>query len=68
MKNNFRRLQLMIQIFGSACFYNCEATNYGVTCIGRFSPEVLLKALKYKFKMNVFIWLTRENYSITLTD
>ena len=72
MKNNFRRLQLMIQIFGSSSFYNCEATNYGVTCIGRFSPEVLLKALKYKFKMNVspsgFIWLTRGNYSITLTD
>jgi len=72
MKNNFKRLQLMIQIFGSTCFYNCEATNYNASCIGRFNPEVLLKALKYRFKMNAspngYIWLTRGSYSITLTD
>ncbi len=72
MKNNFVRLQLLIQIFGSDSFYNCEVTKNAVTCMGRFSPEVLLKALKYKFKMNVspsgYIWLNRGSYAITLTD
>jgi len=72
MKQNFRRLQMLINIFGSSCFYNCEATNYSASCIGRFSPEVLLKALKYKFKLSVtssgYLSLIRGNYSITLTD
>jgi hypothetical protein len=72
MKNNFVRLQLLIQIFGSDSFYNCEVTRSAATCMGRFNPEVLLKALKYKFKMtaspNGYIWLTRGSYSITLTD
>ena len=72
MKNNLRRLQMLINIFGSAPFYNCEATNYSASCIGKFSPEVLLKALKYKFKLSVtssgYLSLTRSNYLITLTD
>jgi len=72
MKQNFRRLQMMIQIFGSSCFYNCEATNYSASCIGRFNPKVLLKALEYKFKLSVtssgFLSLTRGNYVITLTN
>jgi len=72
MKNNLKRLQMMIQIFGSSCFYNCEATTYNASCIGRFSPDVLLKALKYRFKLTVspsgFIWLNRGPYSITLTN
>ena len=72
MKNNLKRLQTMILIFGYGCFYSCEATKYSASCIGKFSPDVLLKALKYKFKMNAspsgYIWLTRGNYSITLTD
>jgi len=72
MKNNFRRLQMMIIIFGTASFYNCEATNYTASCIGRFNPELLLKALKYKFKLSVtssgYLSLTRGNYVITLTN
>ena len=72
MKNNFKRLQMINQIFGYSAFYSCEITKYSASCIGKFNPEVLLKALKYKFKMNAspsgFIWLTRGNYSITLTD
>ena len=72
MKNNFRRLQMLIKIFGSAPFYNCEATRYSASCIGNFNPEVLLKALRYSFHLTIspsgYIWLTRGNYSITLTN
>jgi len=63
---------MMILIFGSSSFYSAEATRTSASCIGRFNSEVLLKALKYKFRMTVspsgYIWLTRGNYSITLTD
>jgi hypothetical protein len=72
MKYNLKRLQLLILIFGSASFYNCEATKSGAFCMGKYNPEVLLKALIYKFKLAVSpsgnLWLTRGNYSITLTD
>jgi hypothetical protein len=72
MKNNLRRLQMLIRIFGPDHFFNCEATNYSASCIGRYNHEMLLKALKYNFKLSItssgYISLTRGNYSITLTD
>jgi hypothetical protein len=62
----------MISIFGSDSFYNCEVTKTAVTCMGKYDPALLLKAMKYKFKLavspNGYLWLTRGKYSITLTD
>ena len=72
MKNNLKRLQKMVSIFGSDTFYNCEVTKNAVTCMGKYDSRLLLKALKYKFKLsaspNGYLWLTRGKYSITLTD
>jgi hypothetical protein len=72
MKNNLTRLHALLRIFGERHFYHCEATASSATCMGKFNSELLLKALKYRFKMEVssngFIWLRRGNYSITLTD
>jgi hypothetical protein len=72
MKNNFRRLQMLIKIFGSDHFFNCEATNYAASCIGKYNHELLTKVLEYKFKLSVtssgYLSLIRGNYSITLTD
>jgi len=72
MKNNIRRLQTLLKIFDISHFSCIEATNYSVSCICKFNSEVLLKALKYKFKLTVstsgYITLNRGNYYITLTD
>jgi hypothetical protein len=72
MKQNIKRLQLLISIFGSDCFYTCEVNKRTITCMGVYDPQLLLKALKYKFKLaaspNGYLWLTRGKYSITLTD
>jgi hypothetical protein len=72
MKSNLKRLQLLILIFGSDSFYNCEATKSTVTCMGVYDSKLLLKVLKYKFKLSIspngYLWLTRGKYSITLTD
>lgn len=72
MKNNFKRLQLLVSIFGSDSFYNCEVNKRTITCMGVYDPKLLLKALQYKFKLsaspNGYLWLTRGSYSITLTD
>jgi hypothetical protein len=72
MKNNFRRLQMLIKIFGADKFFCCEATGYSVICLAKFNPSLLSAALKYRFKLAVttsgYIALTRGAYSITLTD
>ena len=63
---------MILKIFGTDNFFNCEATNYAASCIGRFKATVILKALTYKFEVSVttngYIRLTRGCCSITLTD
>jgi hypothetical protein len=71
MKNNYRRLQLLLKIFGCESFYSCEFTKGEVYCQGKFDTSVLSKADQYRFKIHISavgnVALTRGNYKIVLT-
>jgi hypothetical protein len=71
MKNNYRRLQTLLRIFGPEAFYSCEITNSMVYCVGKFNTEILSRADQYRFKIRITslgnIGLSRGNYLLVLT-
>jgi hypothetical protein len=44
MKNNNRRLQALLKIFGYGAFYSCEITSSMLYCMVKFNAETLSKA------------------------
>jgi len=71
MKDNIRRLQWCLRLFGYKNFYSVGATEYGVTMQGVFSTDVTSKAKSLRFSQaiddNGYIRLKRGNIEITLT-
>ncbi|KAF5039052.1 hypothetical protein DSECCO2_547980 [anaerobic digester metagenome] len=71
MKDNIRRLQWCLRLFGYNKFYSVGATEYGVTMQGVFSTDVTKKAKSLRFSQTIeetgYIGLTRGNIKITLT-
>jgi hypothetical protein len=72
MKNNYRRLQTLLRIFGPEAFSRCEISASEVYCMGKFRADFLTTADKYRFKIGISslgnIRLTRGNYQIILTE
>lgn len=71
MKNNLRRLNAIMKIFGDV-FYDVGIDSYTIKLQGNYKPETIVKAMTYKFNVGAckrtgFILLTRGIYSITLT-
>ena len=71
MKDNIRRLQWCLRLFGYKNFYSVGATEYGVMMQGAFSIDVTKKAKSLRFSQaiedNGYIRLKRGNIEITLT-
>jgi hypothetical protein len=71
MKDNIRRLQWCLRLFGYKNFYSVGATEYGVTMQGFFSTDVTKKAKSLRFSQvvddNGYIRFKRGNIEITLT-
>ena len=71
MKDNIRRLQWCLRLFGYQNFYDVGATGYGVTMQGDFSTDVTNKAKSLRFSQaiddNGYMSLKRGNIEITLT-
>ena len=71
MKDNIRRLQWCLRLFGYKSFYSVGATEYGVTMQGVFSTDVTKKAKSLRFYQEIddngYIRLKRGNIEITLT-
>ena len=71
MKDNIRRLQWCLRLFGYKNFYSVGATEYGVTMQGAFSTDVTKKAKSLRFSQvvddNGYIRFKRDNIEITLT-
>jgi hypothetical protein len=71
MKDNIRRLQWCLRLFGYKNFYSVGATEYGVTMQGFFSADVAKKAKSLRFSQavddNGYIRFKRDNIEITLT-
>ena len=71
MKDNIRRLQWCLRLFGYKNFYSVGAMEYGVTMQGVFSTDVTKKAKSLRFYQaihdNGYIILKRGNIEITLT-
>lgn len=71
MKDNIRRLQWCLRLFGYKNFYSVGATEYSVTTQGAFSADVSKKARSLRFSQaiddNGYMSLKRGNIEITLT-
>lgn len=71
MKQNIRRLDRLVKLFGYESFYRVGITIYNVEAQGHFTPEIIKKAMALKFKSSVstsgYVELERGNYKITLT-
>ena len=71
MKDNIRRLQWCLRLFGYKSFYSVGAKEYGVTMQGFFSADVAKKAKSLRFYQEIddngYIRLKRGNIEITLT-
>ena len=71
MKDNIRRLQWCLRLFGYKNFYSVGATEHRVTMQGVFSTDVTRKAKSLRFSQavddNGYIRLKRGNIEITLT-
>jgi hypothetical protein len=71
MKDNIRRLQWCLKLFGYKNFYSVGATEYGVTMQGVFSADVAKKAKSLRFSQEIndngYIILKRGNIEIILT-
>jgi hypothetical protein len=73
MKNNYRRLGVMLSLFQGCSFY-CYTVYETTVCLqGRFHSDIVKKAQKLRFKVNIneqngYVELTRNLYTITLTE
>ena len=71
MKDNIRRLQWCLRLFGYKNFYSVSATEWGVSMQGAFSTDVTKKAKSLRFYQvvddNGYIRFKRGNIEITLT-
>ena len=75
MKDNLRRLNALIKIFGEV-FYAISATDYRPVSVQGFYNELVInKAIEMGFKDESYDYsgrhytkLTKGNYEITLTD
>lgn len=71
MKDNIRRLQWCLKLFGYKNFYSVGATEYGVSMQGAFSTDVTKKAKSLRFYQEIddtgYIRFKRGNIEITLT-
>ena len=71
MKDNIRRLQWCLRLFGYKNFYSVGATEYSVSMQGVFSTDVTKKAKSLRFSQTIedngYIIMKRGNIEITLT-
>ena len=72
MKENLRRLNRIVKIFGADSFYVVSATEYNVRLQGLFKNKTMLKAAELKFVGKIeesgYLSLTRGKYTMVLTD
>ena len=73
MKNNYRRLGVMLRLFNSCGFYCLTIRDSSVELQGRFHSDIVKKAQKLRFKVNInerngYVELLRGCYTITLTE
>ena len=72
MKNNLRRLNAIMKLFPENSFYTVAATEYGVSCQGRYNANTVLLARKLKFTFSIsesgYTDGKRGYYNICLTD
>lgn len=72
MKENLRRLRLLILIFPCELFYNISVSEYDIKLQGKISTKIIQKANKLGFKYDTYddgyICLIRGIYKLILTD
>jgi len=72
MKNNYRRLGVILGLFPKNAFYTCTVDDYGVKCQGTLDSNTIILANKLKFAGTIYYekgWnlFNRGNIEITLT-
>ena len=71
MKDNLRRLNRVINMFGEGVFYTVTATEYNVNCQGKYDAYLVSRLTKLKFGCTVdangYLILSRDNIRVALT-
>jgi len=72
MKDNLRRLKVLLELLGYDNFYSVSCDNYLVNLQGEYHPTVILKARKLKFTFSINevgnTIALRSGYRIVLTE
>lgn len=70
-KKNLRRLNVVSKLFDLNSFYSVSFTDTGIILQGRFSSDIIKKAVSLRFKsevsINGYLEFNRGLYTIVLT-
>jgi len=73
MKNNLKRINVLLEMFPVDSFYTININQSGISLQGVYNSDILLLARKNKFihgslcDINGYVEMRRDNICITLT-